>query len=570
MSNISAVQLPDSSQTSMFGDSNCSTSNSNNGTVFYSPENEKQNMLKRHERSDGSDDPDSNELTRKLSKIGHTDDSEESSTTSLRKTVKTNSNNNDEDITAAIDHVSSKSEPQSSKQSSISFKLEEPNWSAHKTAWAFLQSLNPKYKSKYLERREHTQGRPGYLLGRRSDSDIRFDQIEISKRHCLIYMETGANGRAKGIRIFLEDLSFNGTFVNGELVGVKKRVLLRNGDEIQLYKRNAYAEDDLRQKFFRILFPSQYEANTCEHEYKIGRLLGRGNFAGVYHAVHRQTNHVVAVKVINKSRFANKPKLTQSLIQEVGIMMAIEKHPFVVRINKIFNEVQRIFLVLEYVPGGELFHYIRNKIQLEENETRFIFWQLLIATKYLHENNIAHRDLKPENILIVDQKTLHVKITDFGLAKTEQRNQYFDSQCGTANYVAPEVLVSSEDRAYDKQCDSWSLGVILFVCLGGYPPFSEKDKILNGDFNFNTPQWDLITDDAKDLIQEHLTVNPALRITVTDALEHSWMKMNHEVMTMMRNRLGEDVLNAVKELNITDNSSSTQLALTQSISQSLR
>ncbi|KAI9483947.1 MAG: kinase-like domain-containing protein [Benjaminiella poitrasii] len=550
MPNESVIRYQKLTYPSIHDNSSCST----NGTVFYSLDSERQSILKRYNRSeDTEDNEDSSKLIRKLSKLSHQSNHQEGSVPDTLK-IRVSPTHNEEN-TAIISNVMSISDKRQAPERST-FEMEKPDWSTYKTAWGFLQSLNPNYKSMYLERRDYSQGRPGYLFGRKPDSDIKFDHIVISKRHCLIYMENGEKGGAKGIRIYLEDLSFNGTFVNGEIVGFKNRVLLKHGDEIQLFKCNT--ADDLRYKFFRILLPSLYRVNTCEHEYKIGRLLGRGHFAGVYHAVHKKTNHVVAIKVFDKGKLSDKPSLTSSFIQEIGIMMAIKKHPFIVRINRIFNEAESIYLVLEYVPGGELFHYIRDKVQLDDDEARFIFWQLLVATKYIHDNDIAHRDLKPENILMVDRRTLHVKITDFGLANTEQRDQYFDSQCGTPNYVAPEVLVSSKYRAYDKQCDLWSLGVILFVCLGGYPPFLEKNKILRGDFNFDSSRWDSVQYSAKNLIKKHLTVSSKERITAQGALEHYWMRINPRQMSAMRHKLGEEVLTALKEMTLNEDIPLTQ------------
>ncbi|CEP12009.1 hypothetical protein [Parasitella parasitica] len=452
------------------------------------------------------------------------------------------------------------------------FELEMPDWSANTKAWAFLQSQNPKYPNVYLVKKElNGQERTGYLLGRQPDSDIRFEQSEISKRHCLIYMETGSNGKAKGIRIFLEDLSFNGTWVNGTLVGVKNRVMLRNRDEIQLFRRSSYAENDLRQKFYRVLFPPIYEAHICDHEYEIRRLLGRGNFASVHHAIHRGTGAVAAIKVLNKNRFAQKPRMIQAIIQEVGIMMSLRKHPLVVNIDRVFNEQHKIYLVLEYVPGGELFDYVSTNKTIDEDSTRFIFWQLFMAIKYLHDNNIAHRDLKPENVLLADREKLHIKITDFGLAKTEHRDQSFGSQCGTPNYVAPEILNAPDSRGYDKQCDLWSLGVMLYICLCGFPPFSEenappsmKAQIKMGKYTFPSPYWDNISELAKNLIRSLLTVDPIERLNVREALLHEWMHQNREDLKARQNRLGEAVLADILQSEQTVDVTPTQVLMTQS------
>ncbi|KAK4512727.1 uncharacterized protein ATC70_003433 [Mucor velutinosus] len=530
-----------------------------NGTIFYSLD-EQDASLKRQDRHDGN---------------------EEEPTVAIKQQKTFHDNDNDRTMPTTPTTPNPVSKPLLPNASSINdftvventpFELETPDWSANSKAWAFLQSQNPKYPNKYLVKKESDGNeRAGYLLGRNSDSDIRFERNEISKKHCLIYMETGSNGKAKGIRIFLEDYSFNGTYVNGILVGCKNRVMLRNKDEIQLFRRKSYPETDLRNRFYRVLFPPVFEANLCEHEYEFQQTLGRGNFASVKRATHRVTGKTVAIKVLNKNRFAQKPKMIQAIIQEVSIMMSLRKHPLVVNIDRVFNEQHTIYLVLEYVPGGELFDFVSSNKTIDEDKTRFIFWQLFTGLKYLHDNNIAHRDLKPENVLLADRDTLQVKITDFGLAKTEQRDQSFGSQCGTPNYVAPEILNSSDSRAYDKKCDLWSLGVMLYICLCGYPPFSEenappsmKAQIKMGKYDFPDRYWGHISELAKGLIKELLTVDPSKRISIEEAQGHEWMYLNPTDMEARKARLGEQVLANIQDLETKEDMTPTQIMMTQS------
>ncbi|KAL9539483.1 hypothetical protein MBANPS3_010231 [Mucor bainieri] len=450
------------------------------------------------------------------------------------------------------------------------FQLVTPDWSSNSRAWAFLQSQSPKYPNMYLVKQEEdNRERPGYLLGRRKDADIIFDQPEISKAHCLIYMETGSRGTAKGIRIFLKDYSLNGTFVNGRQVDRESRVLLRNGDEIQLYKLNAHPD---KSKFYRILFPPRFEANHCQDEYDLQETLGRGNSASVHRAIHHTTGKVAAIKVVNKHRFAHKPRMLQAVTQEINIMMSLRKHPLIVNIEKVFNEEHTFYLVLEYVPGGELFDFVFSNKMIDEKKTRFIFWQLLTGLKASNLNHWSRLDLKPENVLLADKETLQIKITDFGLAKTEQRDQAFGSQCGTPYYVAPEILNSSDNRAYDKKCDLWSLGVMLYICLCGYPPFSEenappsmKAQIQMGKYDFSACYWDRVSEQAKSLIKELLTVDPAKRITIEEAQTHDWMLLNHSDMEARKAKLGEQVLANIQDLEITENQTPSFMMMTQQI-----
>jgi len=181
---------------------------------------------------------------------------------------------------------------------------------------------------------------------------------------------------------------------------------------------------------------------------------------------------------------------------------------------------------------GELFEYIIQRGKLSEEESRKIFVQLLHGLKYLHERNIVHRDIKPENILLCD-KNLTVKLADFGLAKIIGEDSFTTSLCGTPSYVAPEILENQKNRKYSKAVDIWSLGVVLYICLCGFPPFSDElctedfpynlsQQIKLGLFDYPTPYWSDISDEALDLIDRMLTVDPEQRITVQRILDHPW------------------------------------------------
>ncbi|SAM00944.1 hypothetical protein [Absidia glauca] len=284
-------------------------------------------------------------------------------------------------------------------------------------------------------------------------------------------------------------------------------------------------------KIYRILEPTKFEVAKFHSVYTVGDKLGEGSFAAVYKATRRRCHETpegsrptfVAVKSFKKGRFSQNPGLLPSLVEEIGILMSLEVHPCVIKIESVFNEPRYINLVLEYVSGGDLFDLVIKKGQLCESDTRFIFFQLFAGIKFLHERQIAHCDLKPENVLVVDVDTLRVKITDFGLAKTvSSQNPALHDQCGTLAYVAPEVL--DPGKNFSKSCDLWSLGVMLYVCLGGVLPFSEetnlsamKEKILNGKYSYDDECWRPVSDQAKDLMDRLLTVDPITRIGVGDA-----------------------------------------------------
>ncbi|CAO3641696.1 unnamed protein product [Cunninghamella echinulata] len=436
-----------------------------------------------------------------------------------------------------------------------SFVPEVPEWNKNKKAWAFLQSLNPKYESKYLERQGvEGQKSTAYLFGRDPSCDFIFNQTEVSRRHCYIYMERGCSDvYGRGISIYLEDISSNGTYINGAQLQSKERILLRSGDRIQLYRREAFADNDLRHSFYRVIFPPTFEVIPFHSEYHVVKQIGRGNFATVYKGYHRsyKNNEIpeterkyVAAKVISKSKFQKKPKLLPSVIQEIGILMSLEVHPCVIQIEKVFDETKYIYLVLEYIQEGDLFDYVSQNRFLTEEATRFIFFQLFSGIEFLHQRGVVHRDLKPENVLMVDTANLRIKITDFGLATHIIGKDLLETQCGTPNYVAPEILNPPSSRSYGKPCDLWSLGVMLYICLCGFPPFNEdsappsmKQQIMEGIYSFTSPYWDNISDEAKDLVSRLLTVDPKERININDAKNHSWMNLDGDTLQQRLDQL---------------------------------
>ncbi|KAK2738797.1 hypothetical protein FQN55_000435 [Onygenales sp. PD_40] len=359
----------------------------------------------------------------------------------------------------------------------------------------------------------------GYLIGRHAECDFVLDIPTISNRHCLIYNE---NKRGDSVAM-LEDLSSNGTFINEAIVGRNKRRELEDGDEITVL-------DEAR---FVFRYPKTRDTNKFRQQYRILQQLGKGHFASVYLCVERSTGVKYAVK-----RFERRPGDSQrtdndGLQQEIAVLMSVN-HPNVLCLKDTFDESDGVYLVLELAPEGELFNWIVAKQKLTESETRKVFLQLFKGLKYLHERNIVHRDIKPENILLVDEH-LTVKLADFGLAKIIGEDSFTTTLCGTPSYVAPEILVENpRHRKYSRAVDIWSLGVVLYICLCGFPPFSDElytrenpytlaEQIKQGRFDYPSPYWDSVGDPALDLIDKMLTVDVDKRITIDECLEHPWL-----------------------------------------------
>jgi calcium/calmodulin-dependent protein kinase I len=211
---------------------------------------------------------------------------------------------------------------------------------------------------------------------------------------------------------------------------------------------------------------------------------------------------------------------------EVAILERVD-HPTIVRMRQVFDCPKTFYMVMELMTGGELFDRIVEKEKYSEEEARRVIMKLAEALVYCHEQGIVHRDLKPENLLYESEaEDSTIKIADFGLAKLVSEADMMATACGTPGYVAPEILCGTP---YDEKCDMWSLGVILYILLCGFPPFYDENnaelfnQIKSGSFDYPSPYWDEVSDEAKSLIDGLLMVNPAKRLSAADVLRHPWV-----------------------------------------------
>ena len=267
------------------------------------------------------------------------------------------------------------------------------------------------------------------------------------------------------------------------------------------------------------------------------KILGKGSFAEVRSATKVDEAdelrvlfpHEVAAKIIDKSKLSQLD--LPNLMDEVDVMGKI-KHKGCVKLYEIFQSESHLVLMLELCRGGELFERIVKREAYGEEEASDIMKQAAVSLKYLHEHNIIHRDLKPENLIFEAADNNVLKVTDFGLAKyidPDETRKQAESCCGSPTYVAPEVI--SETPLYTFACDIWSLGVIMYIMLCGFPPFyAEEDnytalfkQIKKGEFDFPEPFWDDVSDSAKNLVCKMLTLNPKERITAEEILQHPWI-----------------------------------------------
>eukprot|EP00158_Paraphelidium_tribonemae_P007362 Partr_v1_DN28218_c0_g1_i1_m76471 putative calcium calmodulin-dependent protein kinase len=260
-----------------------------------------------------------------------------------------------------------------------------------------------------------------------------------------------------------------------------------------------------------------------DSRYEILETLGTGAFSEVKKAVHRQTGKAFAVKIIDRSKCIGKENMIQS---EIAILKKV-RHDNVIQLFELFETEAKIFLIMEMVTGGELFDSIVARGHYTELDAARIIAKILLAVDYLHEMGIAHRDLKPENLLFYNtQPDSKIMISDFGLSKIFNDEEMMKTACGTPGYVAPEVL---KRQGYGAEVDLWSLGVIAYILLCGYPPFYNEDnqelfqQIMRGEFEFDSPHWDDISLEAKDFISKLLVVDPKKRYDTKKALRHSFI-----------------------------------------------
>lgn len=257
-------------------------------------------------------------------------------------------------------------------------------------------------------------------------------------------------------------------------------------------------------------------------KYELGRLLGQGNFAKVYYARHLGTGQSVAIKAIDKDKIL-KVGLVDQTKREISVMRLIQ-HPNVMQIYEVMASKTKIYFVMEYAKGGELFKKV-SKGKLKEDTARKYFQQLISAIDFCHSRGVYHRDLKPENLLLDENGML--KVTDFGLsalAKCKHQDGLLHTTCGTPAYVAPEVI---SRRGYDgDKADIWSCGVILYVLLAGYLPFHDSNlmamyrKIAKADYKF--PTW--FSADVRKLLSRILDPNPSTRISIAKIMENPWFR----------------------------------------------
>ncbi|XP_064459520.1 phosphorylase b kinase gamma catalytic chain, skeletal muscle/heart isoform-like isoform X1 [Ornithodoros turicata] len=284
-------------------------------------------------------------------------------------------------------------------------------------------------------------------------------------------------------------------------------------------------EDDLPGKDVAKEFYAKYEPKD---------ILGRGVSSTVRRCINKETGKEYAAKIIDISadnEAGGPTSLLVSTRREIDILRLVSGHPHIIELRDVFESTTFIFLVLELCKNGELFDYLTSVVALSEKKTKSIMKQLFEAVAEIHSKNIVHRDLKPENILLDDN--YNIKLTDFGFAIRLKEGETLSELCGTPGYLAPELLKASMYEGapgYGRQVDIWACGVIMYTLLVGFPPFWHRKQmvmlrnIMEGKYEFCSPEWDDITEAPKDLIRRLLVVDPKKRIDAKTALEHQFFQ----------------------------------------------
>ncbi|XP_046823616.1 calcium/calmodulin-dependent protein kinase type II delta chain isoform X11 [Vespa crabro] len=282
--------------------------------------------------------------------------------------------------------------------------------------------------------------------------------------------------------------------------------------------------------------------------YDLKEELGKGAFSVVRRCVQKSSGLEFAAKIINTKKLSARD--FQKLEREARICRKLQ-HPNIVRLHDSIQEENYHYLVFDLVTGGELFEDIVAREFYSEADASHCIQQILESVHHCHYNGVVHRDLKPENLLLASKaKGAAVKLADFGLAiEVSGESQAWFGFAGTPGYLSPEVL---KKEPYGKPVDIWACGVILYILLVGYPPFWDDDQhrlyaqIKAGSYDYPSPEWDTVTPEAKNLINQMLTVNPSKRITANEALKHPWICQRERVASVVHR---QETVDCLKKFN---------------------
>jgi calcium-dependent protein kinase len=301
------------------------------------------------------------------------------------------------------------------------------------------------------------------------------------------------------------------------------------------------------------LFVTESSGNIYK-DYEILDCIGQGSYGKVYRAKHIKTGEMRAIKKIYKTSFAISKEEEQDLIKEISMLKQLD-HPNILKIFEFYNTKNNLFIVSEYLTGGELFKKIIEEKHFSEKVAAHVMRQLFSAVQFCHINNIIHRDLKPENIIIESYEPnraefFTIRVIDFGTSEYKKKTM-LKEKIGSSYYIAPEVL----NNNYNEKCDVWSCGVILFILLCGYSPFNGRTeesilkKVKIGKFSMTDSIWQEVSNEAKDLIEKLLNKNIEKRLSAAEALKHEWFRKVETFDRRVSQGRLENVFNNLKKFH---------------------
>ena len=301
------------------------------------------------------------------------------------------------------------------------------------------------------------------------------------------------------------------------------------------------------------LFVTESSGNIYK-DYEILECIGQGSYGKVYRAKHIKTGAMRAIKKIYKNSLAITQEEEQSLIKEISMLKELD-HPNILKVFEFYNTRNNLFIVSEYLTGGELFKKIIEEKHFSEKVAAHVMRQLFSAVQFCHVNNIIHRDLKPENIIIESYEPnrlefFTIRVIDFGTSEYKKKTM-LKEKTGSSYYIAPEVL----NNNYNEKCDVWSCGVILYILLCGYSPFNGRTeesilkKVKIGKFSMSDSIWQEVSNEAKDLIQKLLNKNIEKRLSAAEALNHEWFKKVETLDKRVSQGRLENVFNNLKNFH---------------------
>ncbi|XP_002130190.2 myosin light chain kinase A [Ciona intestinalis] len=403
--------------------------------------------------------------------------------------------------------------------------------------WGVLHSMQPEFYSLNLRDEQYT-------FGRAISCDYCFDIKTIkstsrykhySKRHFAIRR---VKLEDETYQVFIEDFGGqNGVYVNGVKIPSGRKQTIKTSDEIGIAYNN----------FNVFLFIDKEKDSGLEvsdefsKKYITHKLLGKGACGQVWEVWERFCAGKFAVKIISKTYLSVSPS-SKDVIKEADILRKLS-HPCIIGVHDVVDLPQNLYIVLEFAKGGELFKRLEKGGKLPEKIAKLYFFQMLSAVKYLHDNEITHRDLKPENILLMStEEPCLIKITDFGMSRLVEEKSLMKTLAGTPSYLAPEIIKQhiGLGKGYTKQVDLWSLGVILYVCLVAFPPFSDEltktgqsinEQILSANYTFQNQPWSTVSNDAKNLVSSLLILDANDRLTTGAAVAHPWLQDSEMIRT---------------------------------------